>query len=225
MAKVADRLQKEFGESQITWDAQIPLGQSWRKYLETELARSQYVLFFVGPGWLTSSFARGELLNAFENKKALIPIVLKGRASWSEVPPELSPTMGAELDLSKLEQSLDQLVQRLRSTVSAESPPQPGPITDPDDPQKGRWGGWRNGTEGSCPPPWDGLPHLVRDLAQGLRRPGSGAADGEGHFSSPLLVRSAKGNGGSGEWDGGIGTGSVWLVHRRSRAGRRTNLS
>lgn len=147
MARIAGCLQKEFGDENVVWDAQIPLGQPWVDYLTAELERSEYVLFFVGPRWLKSPYTQRELRLALENRKTLVPIILHGLSSWADVPDSLKSLMGAEIELTAPEESLKMLVQRLRSAISAETLPQPGPMTDPDDPQRHRWGGLslRNG--------------------------------------------------------------------------------
>jgi MinD-like ATPase involved in chromosome partitioning or flagellar assembly len=143
--RIVEAVSREFGPASIFWDALVPPGQTGVDYLDRELKRADCVLFFIGPSWLKSKDARRDIDRAIRHGKWLVPILLAEKVSWAQVPDELRSFMGSQLRFSYLDADLGLLVSGLRS--SAPLATSTLPPSDPDDPQKNRWGGLpeRNG--------------------------------------------------------------------------------
>ena len=135
-------------KAKVFWDELVLLGESWAGRLRSEISRADLVLFFVGPAWMESKFAKEEMALALGKNRRTIPILISGRISFAKIPAKLRDIKGLTLDLSapnQREESLNQLVNNVRRVL--QSLPSNNDASDPDDPQKGKWGGLssRNG--------------------------------------------------------------------------------
>lgn len=137
-SEFARELEKQLPESRFFWDEnQIPLGVDVDAYLEAEMAKADIVLVFIGDSAAHSPRVAKKLDEALAAKKRIIPVVLENRAGWEFMPPDLSRIRAGVLHSGDWGAGLPQLIAGLKQIAA-------GPraeIIDPEDPQRGRWGG------------------------------------------------------------------------------------
>ncbi|WP_038164472.1 pYEATS domain-containing protein [Verrucomicrobium sp. BvORR106] len=142
MRKIAGFLEMALGEESIVWDGKIPLAERWDLWLDRELEAATCVLFFVGPAWLESANTARELEIARSAGKALVPVIMHDTTEWSDLPKPLREVRGRTISQKTFKSDLEGLVQGLQPfTRSARQLKLASQPIDPDDPQRGRWGG------------------------------------------------------------------------------------
>jgi hypothetical protein len=146
ISSIATALEAAFGAENVVWDHKVPLGAPLMEWLDRELESSDCVLFLIGRGWLESEQTQRELQLATSAGKSLVPILVARDVTWAELPKPLGSVMGFQLPMPQPRAGLNQLIERLRSFTPAPEVRAPL-IRDPDDPQRGRWGG-RNQRDG-----------------------------------------------------------------------------
>jgi len=137
--KLANEITARFGPESVFWDEKVPYGAKWEDVLQEGLFQADNVLVAVGPQWEKSIGSKRELEKAIELNKSVTPVLLSG-TSWSDVPPALQQRRGLELGSETIEEDIRSFVRALSGTVS-EKLVEPSVPVDPDDPQKGQWGG------------------------------------------------------------------------------------
>lgn len=137
--KLANEITARFGPESVFWDEKVPYGAKWEDVLQEGLLQADNVLVAVGPQWEKSIGSKRELEKAIELNKSVTPVLLSG-TSWSDVPPALQQRRGLELGPETIEEDIRSFVRALSGTVS-EKLVEPSVPVDPDDPQKGQWGG------------------------------------------------------------------------------------
>jgi cellulose biosynthesis protein BcsQ len=132
----------------------IRLGDDVGRATSAALEQCSVILYFVGPkSPAPSDWREHELMSGLAMNKVIVPLLIDG-AQVSDVPREIRTKQAAILSSGKDVLPLaEELKEVLRSHASVKSIP-----VDPEDPQKGRWGGQseRSGRE---------LSATVRELA------------------------------------------------------------
>lgn len=124
---------------QLWWDrANVPLGARFEPAIDEALTRSAAVLLCIGPGPL-SEWREHEISTALELDKRVVPVLING-ATYEDLPPNLRRVRAATLPRKVSAKSIAGLANELRQLLSIEAEKVSLPI-DPQDPQKGRWGG------------------------------------------------------------------------------------
>jgi cellulose biosynthesis protein BcsQ len=142
MRGLVEHLQQSLPPCHIAWDDTVPLGTDWAAYMEGEMDRADIVVVFLSPAGLKSKSVTQETSAAVDKKKVLVPVFIGTDAPryWSSVPPDIKSLRGVSLPrpaewtpetLRPLADGLKRLLVNL---------PRRSPV-DPDDPQKGQWGG------------------------------------------------------------------------------------
>jgi hypothetical protein len=104
--------------------------------ISSAIDQSAVMLYFVSPDDRPSEWRERELMQAFASDKVVIPVVIHG-ASYDAMPALLRTRHSLVM---QDDNDLGELVAGLRRVLAARSQSASGSI-DPDDPQKGRWGG------------------------------------------------------------------------------------
>ncbi|MCC6233517.1 MAG: TIR domain-containing protein [Verrucomicrobiales bacterium] len=126
--------------ARVFWDEKVAFGEDWSEALARELREAEVVLFLIGKEWQRSKLCLSEMTTAMRLKKRTIPLLLVSETPSGPVgplPPEVRHIRGTQIseknwenDLAKLVRGLAQLTERKLAVA-----------VDPEDPQKGRWGG------------------------------------------------------------------------------------
>ena len=123
---------------EVLWDDVVPLGSPFISKLESMLLEADLVILLIGPEWLKSEFGQKEYKVASVTAKRLIPVLLIDKLSWNVVPRSISDLRGFPLSLRDFDHGITHLTSSLglkfKSEIAAK-------VYDPEDPQKGRWGG------------------------------------------------------------------------------------
>lgn len=141
----------EFGVSLWFDNLDLRLGDNIEKAMSDAIASSSVVLFFIGRS-SRGPWRDWEIALARRHGKRIVPILIAG-ANYDDVPTALQHLVSARLDSSSPQhaaeyaQSLEKLAISVRDLLNLGN--QTAVPVDPDDPQKGRWGGTpkRNGRE------------------------------------------------------------------------------
>jgi hypothetical protein len=132
-------LDRSFGKGSAFWDERIPLGAKWSETLAKNLESADTVISVVGKDW-TLGAAKEETLRAVGMNKSVIPLLLP-KLNFGVLPPLLAERRGMQLRGESLEEDVKEVVERLAEMPQPdEEVPIFGP-SDPEDPQRGRWGG------------------------------------------------------------------------------------
>ena len=152
-ASLAESLLAKAGPEAIWWEQnEILPGDDWDEALTHAFDEADALLACFGPAWVTRNSAglfEHHLAHALERKKRVIPVLVGGLSvgAWSRV---LERSFDARLsalsrvqavtivddgDVARLVEALARLRARGTPSVAAVSP------VDPDDPQRGQWGG------------------------------------------------------------------------------------
>jgi MinD-like ATPase involved in chromosome partitioning or flagellar assembly len=111
--------------------------------LASEYARgvdeSDVMLYFVGPSDNPSLWRDFELKRALEENKLVIPVLISG-ARVSSLPDPLQTRVAASIGNDRNDRDMAKLVTGIRGVLETRAKAASSPV-DPDDPQKGRWGG------------------------------------------------------------------------------------
>jgi len=143
MHGLVDVLKQNLPPCNIFWDELIPLGSNWEEYLQGEMEKAGIVVAFLGMEGSNSNWVRKEARAALDGKKLLVPVFVNAGKSdyWSSIPSEIRALRGVSLPsrpefwTAKTLQPLTDGLKRLFVQLPIKLP------VDPDDPQKGRWGG------------------------------------------------------------------------------------
>lgn len=138
MAFVADIAKRLTAEGFDVWMDSLSLlpGDDVSVAIPRALEESAAMLYFVSPDERHSDWRESELMYAFSSEKVVVPVLVHG-ASYDALPTLLRSRHGI---LIEDEGNIDELVSGLRRVLLARSESASAPV-DPDDPQKGRWGG------------------------------------------------------------------------------------
>jgi hypothetical protein len=147
---IADRLISRFGNAVWYDKARLQPGDNWMDMIKGAQESASIVVALFGPGWLKTSGTtpfRAQLAAALGKGTRLVPIMVGGLSigDWVKAVNDnpdiarlahvqaatVSPDDALDRDLAGICDVLDRL---LSASGSAE-------ISDPDDPQKGQWGG------------------------------------------------------------------------------------
>lgn len=110
-------------------------GDDWRATLDKQLREATIVFIAIGDEPELSSFQRGELERAVETGKRTIPVLM---ATSTGLPSELMRFHAVDLRPPAYEANVGKFITNLRSLLADAST-----TVDPEDPEKGRWGGAR----------------------------------------------------------------------------------
>jgi MinD-like ATPase involved in chromosome partitioning or flagellar assembly len=142
--RLVDALEARFGEGQIWVDyKRVRLGESWRDLLERALQSTALVLAAFGPSADMSTMRRMELEAAVAAKIPLVPVLFNTDADVLSALPaslqELRFRNGAMISQTNFDEDVETLVAGIRHLMSDAA--RSDHAADPEDPQKGRWGG------------------------------------------------------------------------------------
>jgi hypothetical protein len=132
-----DTLRRRLPDCRIFWDDDTLLGSQVQAYLDEELKEADIVVVFFGRASASSKGVAQEIVSALRQKKVIVPVILADSVSWSDIPRELAELRGVELTATDWDAGVDRLVKGLDNLATRVRPR----IIDPEDPQKGRWGG------------------------------------------------------------------------------------
>lgn len=147
---VVAKLREQLGDA-VWWDhSEVSPGDDWSQVIDNALQRAKVVVAFFGPRW-----AKRQKPRHFEQQVAIMlkrsaPIVpvLVGNlrvSEWAAAAEELKIegiTRRNALSLTKdVEADVEQLSRAVREILVRELVDSQSPTEDPDDPQKGKWGG------------------------------------------------------------------------------------
>jgi len=142
--RIVDALIESFGEGHVWVDYKdVQLGDSWPEQMAKGMESAAAVVAVFGPkDEILSETRTMELAAALRRGLAVVPVFLDASPKILESLPEelraLSRTHGARIERSSLEEDTEKLVNGIRHLLST---PTSSPPIDPEDPQKGRWGG------------------------------------------------------------------------------------
>lgn len=145
--RLGRHLNDRFGSESVFIDAvSIELGANWKQAIDEAIKNCQVFLAVIGPGFISegpSEYYVEQLRLAHETNRRIIP-VLVGDARFPQAK-DLAPDIEWLTLLNGLvlnEETYERDVRKLTDGIvrlEAETPA-PGAV-DPDDPQKGQWGG------------------------------------------------------------------------------------
>jgi hypothetical protein len=136
-SQLARQLEVQVPESRFFWDGKIPLGVDIAAQSAAEMAKADVLVAFIGENSAESGWFAKALDAACRAKKRIVPVVLEDRNGRLHVPSNLENIRAAYLHSSTWEAGLPELAAGLKQIAA-------GPrteIIDPEDPQRGRWGG------------------------------------------------------------------------------------
>jgi MinD-like ATPase involved in chromosome partitioning or flagellar assembly len=124
---------------QVWWDREILPGQSWRQEIAKAVAESQVIVAVIPSGHLTTEH-RVDIEIALQHKLTVVP-VFSPNADSRFMPEGLQGIVGVRLgpNSESETQGLERLLQGVQHVLGQPMPQRS--FIDPDDPQKGRWGG------------------------------------------------------------------------------------
>ena len=130
--RLRDRLVMAFGEENVFFDVDsIPTGRDFREAIRTAIQAADSIVVMIGPGFDVgrlndhNDYVRTELIEAFRQKKAIVPVLID---TASMPPPAALPSSLRELayiNASRIRQDPDfrrdceRLIAALRSTSNA----------------------------------------------------------------------------------------------------------
>ena len=135
--ELARQLETQLPESRFFWGDKIPLGVDVDAYSQGEMAKADIVVAFIGEHGSMSEWVARDLQAARVAKKRIIPVVLEDRGGWAFLPSDLARINAAVLNSVDWAEGLPLLISGLKQIAT-------GPraeVIDPEDPQRGRWGG------------------------------------------------------------------------------------
>lgn len=173
----------------------LRLGDDFAQVSSSAFEDSSVILYFIGPAESPSSWRQHELSAALSMNKVIIPVLIND-AGFDALPEVLQTRQAAVVRNAR--EDLWPFINELREVLEPRLQAASAPF-DPDDPQKGRWGGLakRNGRE---------LSATVMELSGGLFQltllvsattgaPLTGNVEFHLHptFAKPVIVKEAVG--------------------------------
>jgi hypothetical protein len=120
----------------VWWDQELRPGDEWEAELAAALSSSGVIIALIGKHPL-SSLRENEISHAMSLKKRVIPVLVGGA---DRLPGILQRFHAAEIGPVEPRRAIEKLADDVKSLIRQEAK-RAAPPTDPDDPQKGRWGG------------------------------------------------------------------------------------
>ncbi len=137
--RISDDLEKLGME--VFSDERILPGMNWKKALNEGLEASAAMLFIVDLNRPIGMSQKAELDRAMERGLPIVPVVVAGEEGLDGLPPTLASYQGADLRDAEYEENLRRLADGLKLVSALANPGETLVFVDPDDPEKGRWGG------------------------------------------------------------------------------------
>lgn len=120
---------------------EVVAGSAWEEWVVSAINSSAAILVLIGPGEFLDSQDH-QVAVALDRSVRIIP-VLVGGAGYEKLPPVLQKFQAVVIDSSSpdaFEQTTERLARDLQYYLGESSRTPPATI-DPDDPQRGQWGG------------------------------------------------------------------------------------
>jgi len=134
---IAERLAKDEGIDLWMDVRNLRLGDDFAQAHAAALEQCSAILYFIGrPAATVSQWREHELMEGLAKNKLIVPVLIAG-ATWSDVPAELRTKQAAMLSGGD---DIPSFAEQLRAVLESRATANTAPV-DPEDPQKGRWGG------------------------------------------------------------------------------------
>jgi MinD-like ATPase involved in chromosome partitioning or flagellar assembly len=147
---VVTELADHLGDDAIWWDRSgLSPGDDWPKVIEEALLKAKVVLAFFGPGWATRVAPRyfeSQVVQVLKRSIPVIPVLVGDLrvSEWATAAEKLEVGAITKRQAFQWTQSLEThsdvapLWTRVRQVLDRDSQ---STLENPDDPQKGKWGG------------------------------------------------------------------------------------
>jgi cellulose biosynthesis protein BcsQ len=147
---IAEKLRDGLGDA-VWWDQSgLSPGDDWSKVIDSAMQQAKVVLAFFGPGWATRQapkYFERQIAALLDRSVPVVPVLVGDLrvSEWAAAAEKLEIEGITRLHATRLTKDIQSDVEELSSAVRqilSRTPEESQSSTeDPDDPQKGKWGG------------------------------------------------------------------------------------